>query len=78
MACPCGCVGGGGQPKARKRDEVLKKRAEGLNNIDRSKDIRRSYENPEVLAIYEKYLDKPMSHKAHELLHTRYFVKVKK
>ena len=78
MACPCGCVGGGGQPKARKRDEVLKKRAEGLNNIDRSKEIRRSYENPEVLAIYEKYLDKPMSHKAHELLHTRYFVKVKK
>ena len=78
MACPCGCVGGGGQPKARKRDEVLKKRAEGLNNIDRSKKIRRSYENPEVLAIYEKYLDKPMSHKAHELLHTRYFVKVKK
>ncbi|MGL5313614.1 MAG: [FeFe] hydrogenase, group A [Peptostreptococcaceae bacterium] len=78
MACTGGCVGGGGQPKARKRDEVLQKRAEGLNNIDRDKPIRRSYENPAVLAIYEKYLDKPMSHKAHELLHTRYFVRVKK
>lgn len=78
MACTGGCVGGGGQPKARKREEVLQKRAEGLNNIDRSKEIRRSYENPAVIAIYEKYLDKPMSHKAHELLHTRYFVRVKK
>ncbi|MGL6107455.1 [FeFe] hydrogenase, group A [Romboutsia sp.] len=78
MACTGGCVGGGGQPKARKREEVLKMRAEGLNNIDRKMPIRRSYENPAVLAIYEKYLDYPMSHKAHELLHTKYFVKPKK
>ena len=78
MACTGGCVGGGGQPKARKRQEVLQQRAEGLNNIDRSKQIRRSYENPAVLEIYERYLDKPLSNKAHELLHTRYFVRVKK
>lgn len=78
MACTYGCVGGGGQPKARKRNEVLQKRAEGLNSIDRSLPIRRSYENPAVLAIYDKYLDHPLSHKAHELLHTKYFVKVKK
>ena len=78
MACTGGCVGGGGQPKARKRQEVLQQRAEGLNNIDRSLTLRRSNENPAVLEIYRKYLDHPLSHKAHELLHTRYFVKVKK
>lgn len=78
MACTGGCVGGGGQPKARKRQEVLQQRAEGLNNIDRSLPLRRSNENPAVLEIYRKYLDHPLSHKAHELLHTRYFVKVKK
>ncbi|MGL4796864.1 MAG: [FeFe] hydrogenase, group A [Paraclostridium sp.] len=78
MACTGGCIGGGGQPKAKKRQETLEKRAEGLNNIDRSLPLRRSNENPAVLAIYEKYLDYPLSHKAHELLHTRYFVRVKK
>lgn len=78
MACPGGCVGGGGQPKAKKRIESIEKRAEGLNNIDKSSDLRVSKENPAVQAIYDKYLGKPLSHKAHELLHTKYFVKVKK
>ena len=78
MACIGGCVGGGGQPKSRKKKEILQKRAEGLNNIDRSLELRRSNENPAVLAIYDKYLDHPLSHKAHELLHTKYFVRVKK
>ncbi|MBW6409650.1 [FeFe] hydrogenase, group A [Clostridium weizhouense] len=79
MACVGGCVGGGGQPKIRKnKQQVLEKRADGLNEIDRSKELRRSNENPEVLALYEKYLDHPLSHKAHELLHTKYFPKVKK
>lgn len=77
MACKGGCVGGGGQPKALKKQEVLEKRAEGLNNIDRASEYRRSHENPQVLAIYEKYLDYPMSRKAHELLHTKYFPKIK-
>lgn len=77
MACKGGCIGGGGQPKALKKQEVLEKRAEGLNNIDRGLKIRRSHENPQVLAIYEKYLDYPMSRKAHELLHTKYFPKIK-
>ncbi|RDY27930.1 4Fe-4S dicluster domain-containing protein [Romboutsia weinsteinii] len=77
MACNGGCVGGGGQPKARKRQETLQKRAEGLNAIDRSLPLRRSNENPAVLAIYDKYLDYPLSHKAHELLHTKYFVRAK-
>ena len=78
MACPGGCVGGGGQPKAKKRNESLEKRAEGLNNIDEKSLLRVSKENPSVQVIYDKYLGKPLSHKAHELLHTRYFPKLKK
>lgn len=79
MACNTGCVGGGGQPKIRKnKEEVLKQRAEGLNNIDANKELRRSNENPEVLAIYDKYLEHPLSNKAHELLHTNYFPRLKK
>lgn len=78
MACPGGCIGGGGQPRAKKKEETLKLRLEGLNNIDRNKTLRRSYENPEVIRIYKDYLDHPLSHKAHELLHTRYFIKRKK
>lgn len=79
MACVGGCIGGGGQPKIKgNKQAALQKRAEGLNEIDRSKTLRRSNENPEVLAIYEKYLGRPLSHKAHELLHTTYFPKIKK
>ena len=78
MACPGGCIGGGGQPKVRKnKDEVIKNRGEGLNDIDRSKEMRVSKENPAVRAIYDNYLDYPLSHKAHELLHTRYFARPK-
>ncbi|WP_163468055.1 [FeFe] hydrogenase, group A [Fusobacterium sp. IOR10] len=77
MACKGGCVGGGGQPKARNKMEVLKKRAGGLNKIDKNKVIRRSHENESVKAIYRDYLDYPMSRKAHELLHTKYFPKLK-
>ena len=76
MACTGGCIGGGGQPKAiAKREEILKKRMNGLDHIDQSKQLRRSNENPEVLAIYDKYLDHPLSNKAHELLHTKYFMR---
>jgi iron-only hydrogenase group A len=79
MACVGGCIGGGGQPKIKgNKQAALQKRAEGLNQIDRAKTLRRSNENPEVLAIYEKYLGHPLSHKAHELLHTTYFPRIKK
>lgn len=78
MACKGGCVGGGGQPKALKKQVTLEKRAEGLNNIDRSLEIRTSHDNPMIKAIYEKYLDYPLSHKAHELLHTKYFNRTRK
>lgn len=77
MACKGGCIGGGGQPKALKKQEVLEKRAAGLNAIDLESPIRRSHDNPSVKAIYDKYLDYPMSRKAHELLHTKYFPKIK-
>ena len=78
MACNGGCIGGGGQPKAKKRQETIIKRAEGLNRIDSNMPMRRSYENKSVQAIYEKYLDYPLSAKAHELIHTKYFPKLKK
>jgi iron-only hydrogenase group A len=75
MACKGGCIGGGGQPKAIKKQETLEKRAEGLNQIDRSQFIRRAHDNLFVKLVYEKYLEFPCSHKAKELIHTRYFPK---
>jgi iron-only hydrogenase group A len=80
MGCPGGCIGGGGQPypdshKSPLDEDCLKKRAEALYGIDRSKTIRRSHENPHVQRIYRDFLGKPNSHKAHELLHTHYAAK---
>lgn len=75
MACVGGCVGGGGQPKVKNKQEALKNRACGLNNIDKQCEFRRSEQNPQIIKLYEKYLDYPMSKKAHELLHTNYFPK---
>lgn len=78
MGCPGGCIGGGGQPYARgigaiplDRD-LLARRAAALRAEDRSKTIRRSYENPEVQRLYRTYLGEPLSEKAHHLLHTSY------
>ena len=71
MACPGGCIGGGGQPKAP-TDEVIEKRLEALYNIDRKKELRKSHENPYIKKIYDEYLEEPGSHKAHTLLHTKY------
>lgn len=78
MGCPGGCIGGGGQPYARAGEgtpldvENLKKRAEALRSIDRGKVLKRSYENPDVIRVYEEYLGEPNSKKAHEILHTHY------
>jgi iron only hydrogenase large subunit-like protein len=71
MACPGGCIGGGGQPLPTDWDKK-KERIEGLYNEDKSLPLRKSHENPEVKMIYEKFLGKPNSHKSHELLHTHY------
>ncbi|MDR1871442.1 MAG: [FeFe] hydrogenase, group A [Deltaproteobacteria bacterium] len=68
MACPGGCVAGGGQPISREMDFRLK-RVKGLYADDRNQAIRKSHENPEVIALYQEYLNEPGSSKAHDLLH---------
>ncbi len=76
MACPGGCVNGGGQPivDASTRMDVDPRvaRAAGLYAEDEAKAIRKSHENPDIVKVYEEYLGKPGSHKAHDLLHTTY------
>lgn len=74
MACPGGCIGGGGQPLPA-TEENKKKRIAALYKIDRNKKLRKSHENPYIKKIYDEYLEKPGSHKAHELLHTHYVVR---
>ncbi len=69
MACPGGCSGGGGAP-ITDGVELAGERARKLYGIDRKSDLRFSHENPEITKIYEDFLEKPLSHKAHELLHT--------
>lgn len=76
MACPGGCVMGGGQPiqssKVRGETDVRALRAGALYTIDEKSTIRKSHENPFIKKLYEEFLEKPGSHKAHELLHTTY------
>ncbi|MDR0286379.1 MAG: iron hydrogenase small subunit, partial [Clostridiales bacterium] len=72
MACPGGCVGGGGQPFYRNDLEILHKRAAAIYEEDKEKPIRSSHENPEIIKLYDEFLGKPYSEKAHELLHTGY------
>ncbi len=73
MACPGGCVGGGGQPYHHGHMEIVEKRAQALYREDANKPIRKSHENPSIKALYEEYLGKPLGEKAHHLLHTHYF-----
>jgi NADP-reducing hydrogenase subunit HndD len=75
MACPGGCIGGGGQPLHHGDSSILKARAQALYREDAGKAIRKSHENPFIKELYEKYLGAPNSHLAHELLHTHYFDK---
>ena len=77
MACPGGCIGGGGQPFHHGNMATLKKRAAAIYREDEGKVIRKSHENPFIKELYANYLEKPMSHKAHHLLHTKYFQKHK-
>ena len=72
MACPGGCIGGGGQPLHHGNSEILTKRAAALYREDANKPIRKSHENPYIKELYENFLGKPMSEKAHHLLHTHY------
>ncbi len=75
MACPGGCVNGGGQPIIMDKnltEEVKKMRIEGIYAIDRAREKRKSHENPEIKALYDEFLGKPGSHVSHHLLHTHY------
>ena len=76
MACPGGCIMGGGQPirssKERATIDIRKLRADCLYSIDEKSTIRKSHENPVLLKIYDEFLGEVGGHKAHELLHTSY------
>lgn len=72
MACPGGCVNGGGQPRSCDSSLIKEKRAEGLYSEDKELSLRKSHENPEIQKLYNEFLEKPGSHKAHELLHITY------
>jgi iron only hydrogenase large subunit-like protein len=72
MACPGGCINGGGQPIHQKPEKV-RKRIKALYQIDADMQKRRSHENESVKILYKEFLGEPNSHKAHEVLHTEYF-----
>lgn len=72
MACPGGCVGGGGQP-IHDGEEMAFKRGKNLYFLDNNATIRHSHENPDIKALYKNYLESPNSHEAHMVLHTDHF-----
>lgn len=71
MGCPGGCISGGGQPRPTNND-IRKKRMNAIYKEDEGKEMRKSHENPFITKLYEEYLEKPLGHKSHELLHTKY------
>lgn len=73
MACPGGCIDGGGQPALHGDYKKLRQRMHAIHKEDRQKEIRRSYENPSIQKIYKEYLGEPGSDLSHELLHTEFF-----
>lgn len=77
MACPGGCIGGGGQPYHHGNMEILKKRQEALYVDDESKKKRKSHENKEIIQLYKEFIGEPYGEKAHELLHTHYVAREK-
>jgi NADP-reducing hydrogenase subunit HndD len=77
MACPGGCIGGGGQPLHHGDSSILKARAKAIYSEDEAKVLRKSHENPYIKKLYEEFLGEPLGEKAHHLLHTHYFDKKK-
>ena len=71
MACPGGCIGGGGQPRMTS-DAVREARIAAIYREDEGKRLRKSHENPEIVQLYEEFLEKPLGKKSHHLLHTKY------
>lgn len=72
MACPGGCVNGGGQPISCNNSKIKAERAEGLYKEDKELSLRKSHMNEAVQKLYQEFLEHPNSHKAHEILHTVY------
>lgn len=72
MACPGGCLNGGGQPYHHGDSSVLEKRLAALYRDDALMPIRKSHQNPSIQKLYEEFLGEPGSHAAHQLLHTSY------
>ena len=72
MACPGGCVGGGGQP-IHDGEELAFARGKNLYFLDKNAKVRHSHENPDIKTLYENYFGTPNSHKAHNVLHTDHF-----
>lgn len=72
MACPGGCINGGGQPYAADRDEIIEQRLQGLYHLDRNQTIRKSHENPSIRQLYQEFLGDPGSQRAHEILHVEH------
>lgn len=72
MACPGGCIAGGGQPYHGGDYEKIKFRSKGLYELDKNKEKRKSHENPDVAALYKDFLCEPYSDTAHKYLHTHY------
>ena len=72
MACPGGCIAGGGQPYHHGDDSIIRKRMEAIYESDRHKKIRQSHKNPQVIKLYEEFLGAPHSEKTKKLLHTKY------
>jgi NADH-quinone oxidoreductase subunit G len=73
MACPGGCINGGGQPYNHGNTAILEARKDALYRADKGLPIRKSHLNPSIIKIYEEYLGEPNSEKAHKLLHTHYY-----
>lgn len=78
MACPGGCLNGGGQPYHHGHGQILSKRLEALYRDDKNAPIRKSHQNPSIRKLYAEFLGEPGSHFAHKLLHTHYIARSKK
>ena len=72
MACPGGCIDGGGQPYIHGDETIIEKRMNALHSVDRNKELRLSYKNESIKKIYEEFLGEPYGEKAHEILHTKF------
>jgi len=73
MACPAGCISGGGQPRQKGLYQTTRDaRILGIHSIDKNKTVRQSHNNKQIQKLYETFLEHPNSSIAHELLHTTY------